>query len=251
MYPASKESKEFLELLRNYHKVTTKRGEVRIMLAREHDIQVRYVLGPFMFLASLSFMADTLSERTISRRWKEMGLKSARGGEAEMTREEVVQLVTDQLKQVPSDRRGRLHFIKSEIALKSGIHLKKCESFCLCSHPAHTHTFIRKTVREVMDMLEPPTTARASKAPKRTRPSSLVSAGSNEVWIYDGYDGLCDYGFAIWGARDKFSRKWLGLWVLPIDHIADAVAYRWLSLVHKHEGKKPVYQRLLTYTHFH
>jgi len=66
---------------------------------------------------------------------------------------------------------------------------------------------------------------------RRIRRTSLTSAGPNEVWCCDGHDKLCKYGFAIWGLRDKFSRKWLGLWVLPNDHIAHVIAYLWLTVV--------------------
>jgi len=64
----------------------------------------------------------------------------------------------------------------------------------------------------------------------------LTSAGPNEVWCCDGHDKLCKYGFAIWGVRDKFSRKWLGLWVMPNNRLSDSVAYLWLTLVRKLGG---------------
>ena len=40
---APKTSEEFLDLLKRYHKTTTSRTEVKALLAREHDIHVRYV----------------------------------------------------------------------------------------------------------------------------------------------------------------------------------------------------------------
>src|ERR1700742_242654 len=65
----------------------------------------------------------------------------------------------------------------------------------------------------------------------------LTSAGPNEVWCCDGHDKLCRYGFAIWGLRDKFSRKWLGLWVVPNNRLGFVVAYQWLSVVYDVGGK--------------
>jgi hypothetical protein len=71
---------------------------------------------------------------------------------------------------------------------------------------------------------------------RRIRRVPLSSQGPNEVWCCDGHNKLCKYGFAIWGVRDKFSRKWLGLWVLPSNRIANIVAYLWLTLVEKIGG---------------
>ena len=65
----------------------------------------------------------------------------------------------------------------------------------------------------------------------------LMSDGPNEVWCCDGYDKLCIYGFVIWGLRDKFSWKWLGLWVVPNNHIGLVVAYLWLTIVRNLGGK--------------
>lgn len=66
----------------------------------------------------------------------------------------------------------------------------------------------------------------------------LTSAGPNEVWCCDGHDKLSSYGFSIWGMRDKFSRKWLGLWALPTNSNRYAVvaAYLWLTVVYEIEG---------------
>ena len=72
---------------------------------------------------------------------------------------------------------------------------------------------------------------------RQIRRVPLLSKGPNEVWCCDGHDKLCKYGFAIWGMRDKFSRKWLGLWVVPNNRIGGVVAYLWLSVVHKLGGK--------------
>lgn len=72
---------------------------------------------------------------------------------------------------------------------------------------------------------------------KQIKRIALTSAGPNEVWCCDGHDKLVKYGFAIWGFRDKFSRKWLGLWVIPNNRVGVVVAYLWLSVVHDLGGK--------------
>lgn len=67
----------------------------------------------------------------------------------------------------------------------------------------------------------------------------LTSAGPNEIWCCDGHDKLLSYGFSVWGIRDKYSRKWLGLWCLPAqsNRYPIVVAYLWLSVVQKLGGE--------------
>jgi hypothetical protein len=79
----------------------------------------------------------------------------------------------------------------------------------------------------------------------------LNSEGPNEVWYCDGHDKLSKYGFAIWGIRDKFSRKWLGLWVIPNNRLGHVVAYLWLTVVRDLEGKKLAQSLELQNTHVH
>jgi hypothetical protein len=85
-------------------------------------------------------------------------------------------------------------------------------------------------------MVDPEGVAARHPKSRQIRRVPLLSEGPNEVWCCDGHDKLCKFGFAIWGVRDKFSRKWLGLWVLPNNRIGDVVAYLWLSLVQKVGG---------------
>jgi hypothetical protein len=94
-----------------------------------------------------------------------------------------------------------------------------------------TSTQIRETVGDIQRQLDPEAAAMRSPLARKLQRVPLTSAGPNEVWCCDGHDKLCRFGFAIWGVRDKFSRKWLGLWVLPNNRIGVVVAYLWLSLV--------------------
>ena len=59
----------------------------------------------------------------------------------------------------------------------------------------------------------------------------LVSLGPNHEWSADGHDKLAGIGFPIWGVRDKFSGKWLKLWVIPDNRLKDATVILFLKLV--------------------
>jgi hypothetical protein len=65
----------------------------------------------------------------------------------------------------------------------------------------------------------------------------LTSLGPNDQWSADGHDKLSQIGFPIYGIRDKWSGKWLGLWVVPNNRLKEAVAYLFLSLVYEMGGK--------------
>lgn len=67
---------------------------------------------------------------------------------------------------------------------------------------------------------------------KKTHRTPLVALGPNHEWSADGHDKLTSIGFPIWGVRDKWAGKWLGLWVIPNNRLKLAVAYLYLSLVY-------------------
>jgi hypothetical protein len=73
-------------------------------------------------------------------------------------------------------------------------------------------------------------------ASKKTR-TALVSLGPHHEWSADGHDKLSRIGFPIWAVRDKWSGKWLGLWVVPNNRLKHAVAYLYLSLVKRLGGQ--------------
>lgn len=193
----SKNSDAFLNLLKEYHKITTSRSEVKALLERRHNIYI--------------------SERTIGRRWRDMGLKGSRATEASMPRGDVVQLVVAHMEEDVAGTLGK-GALKKQIALRTGVHLK------------------RKTVGEIQSMVDPVAALARHPTSRQIRRVQLISRGPNEVWCCDGHDKLSKYGFGMWGIRDKFSRKWLGLWVLPNNRIGGVVAFLWLSLVHKLGG---------------
>lgn len=59
----------------------------------------------------------------------------------------------------------------------------------------------------------------------------LHSLGPNHKWSADGHDKLVSLEFAIWRICDKWSGKWLSLWVVPNNHYKDSIAYLYLKLV--------------------
>jgi len=72
---------------------------------------------------------------------------------------------------------------------------------------------------------------------KQIKRGKLVNIGIHEEWSGDGHDKLKAIGFPVYGIRDVWSGKWLGLWVLPNNRLKDAVAYLWLSLVEEYSGE--------------
>ena|ERR1700753_3240576 len=90
-----------------------------------------YPLNLECTLRRLTFNPD--SERTIARRWKEMGLKGSRATEAEMTCDEIKQLVEEEMACTPSGRSGQ-NTIKKSIALRTGFHLKRYSNYQLSDY---------------------------------------------------------------------------------------------------------------------
>jgi hypothetical protein len=72
----------------------------------------------------------------------------------------------------------------------------------------------------------------------------LVVIGPHHEWSADGHDKLSKLGFPIWGARDKWSARWLGLWVVPNNRRKVAITYLYLSLVKRLGGELNLFARL-------
>jgi len=159
----SKNSDAFLSLLRDYHKITTSRAEVKALLARQHNVNV--------------------SERTIGRRWQEMGLKASHAVEASMSPGEVMQLVVQHMNEDIAGCLGQTA-LKRQIALRTGIHLK------------------RKTVGEIQRMVDPAAALARQPTSRKIRRVPLTSKGPNEVWCCDGHDKLSRYYPRMITARD-------------------------------------------------
>jgi hypothetical protein len=77
------------------------------------------------------------SERTITRRWKEMGLHASKNTERALERDEVIRLVAEQMALDPSGKAGQ-NTIKKQIALRTGVHLKRLESYSILPKVTHS-----------------------------------------------------------------------------------------------------------------
>lgn len=66
---------------------------------------------------------------------------------------------------------------------------------------------------------------------KKVLRSPLIALGPHHEWSADGHDKLAKLGFPIYGIRDKWCGRWLGLWVVPNNRLKLAVAFLYLSLV--------------------
>lgn len=92
-------------------------------------------------------------------------------------------------------------------------------------------------MKEQMQFLDSEGFARREPTSKKIHRGILTSIGPHHEWSADGHDKLVSIGFAIWGIRDKWSGKWLGLWVIPNNRLKSAIAYLYLSLIAELGGK--------------
>ena len=72
---------------------------------------------------------------------------------------------------------------------------------------------------------------------KKVKRGVLVALGPHHEWSGDGHDKLAAIGFPIWGVRDKWSGKWLGLWVLPNNRLKAAITFLYLLLINEYSGE--------------
>jgi hypothetical protein len=82
-----------------------------------------------------------------------------------------------------------------------------------------------------MRTLDPAGFASREPTARKIQRGTLVAVGPHDEWSCDGHNKLVKYGFPIWGVRDNWGGKWLGLWVIPNNRYKDVIAYLWLSLI--------------------
>ncbi|KAG7535973.1 hypothetical protein FFLO_03571 [Filobasidium floriforme] len=75
---------------------------------------------------------------------------------------------------------------------------------------------------------------------KKGHPALLTSYGPNDQLSIDGHDKLIDIGFAIYGMRDKFSRKWMSLRAVPNNRSNSITRWLFLELVHDMKGEEGI-----------
>ena len=147
------------------------------------------------------------------------------------------QLLLDQLAKDPLGRHGP-QTVMERLALDTGVHLTQCVYYMLeytiidCWSSDYIRNFMLQHNEEGFALREP--------TAKKVIWQALVSLGIHHEWSCDGHDKLNSCGFQIYGVKDKWSGKWLGLWVVPNNRYKIVIAYLWLSLMIKYKGKTVV-----------
>ncbi|KAJ2936126.1 hypothetical protein H1R20_g967, partial [Candolleomyces eurysporus] len=147
-----------------------------------------------------------------------MGLKGSTSTTRDLPDEVKRQHVLDALAIDPAARQGP-GSIRENIRRDSKVHLTV------------------KCVRDEMRAINPGGFAARDPSAKKITRSTLTSPGPHAEWSADGHDKLKEIGFPIWGIRDKWSRKWIGLWVVPCNRKLEVVAYCYLTAILDVEGR--------------
>ncbi|KAG2133446.1 hypothetical protein BD769DRAFT_1627428 [Suillus cothurnatus] len=202
---------------RNQHKDCPPKGDHKVAdLLREYhrrNISDRKLLSKLLQAEH----GIKMSEATVARRRRELGLFGSRLTATQLPEVTKRQLVLDQLADDPSGRRGP-RVVKELIANKTGVMLP------------------RKYIRDQMMLQEPEGFVARQPTSKKLSRKPLVVLGPHHEWSGDGHDKLTQIGFPIWGIRDVWSGKWLGIWVLPNNRLKDGIAYLYLSLCYQLGG---------------
>ncbi|KAL0567778.1 hypothetical protein V5O48_014215 [Marasmius crinis-equi] len=186
------------EYLREYHrKGITSYAKLSKLLKADHDI--------------------SMGAKTVQRRLEVLGLYASGKTTKDMSEVEKRQLVADQLAKDPSRRKGPA-IMKEAIAFDTGIHLT------------------RDWIHDEMKLQDPEGFEERAPTAKKIPRVQLVVLGPNHEWSGDGHDKLSAIGFPIWGIRDVWCGRWLGLWVVPNNRLKVAIAYLYLSLVYEMGG---------------
>lgn len=96
---------------------------------------------------------------------------------------------------------------------------------------------LRDFVKDEMKLHQPEGFESREPTAKKIPCGHLHALGPHDCWSMDGHDKLSERGLPIYGIRDKWSGKWLGLWVVPNNRLGSVVAYLYLSLVHEYGGR--------------
>jgi len=87
-----------------------------------------------------------------------------------------------------------------------------------------------------MHVLEPEAFAGQEPTAKKVHRVALVALGPHHQWSGDRHDKLVKIGFPVWGIRDMWEGKWLGLWTILDNRLKVTIAYLYLSLVAELSG---------------
>ena len=92
-------------------------------------------------------------------------------------------------------------------------------------------------ISDKMHVLEPEAFTGREPTAKKVHHVALVALGPHHQWSGDRHDKLVKIGFPIWGIRDMWMGKWLGLWIVPDNCLKVTIAYLYLSLVAELGGR--------------
>lgn len=163
------------ELLRAYFKRNiTNRLVISELLEAEHNIK--------------------MSQATVARRCDDLGLHGSGKTTRQMSETDKRQLVLDQMSQDLTGRRGPV-LTREAIIFHTGV--------CLT----------RQCIIDEMHLHHPEGFALREPSAKKVKRGVLTSLGPHHEWSADSHDKLTQIGFPVYGIRDKWSGKWLGLWV--------------------------------------
>ena len=56
-------------------------------------------------------------------------------------------------------------------------------------------------------------------------------------WSGDGHNKLYKIGFPVWAMADDATGCWIGVWIVPSNHMGEIIAYLFLCLVEKYGGE--------------
>lgn len=155
------------------------------------------------------------------------------------------QFVLDEMAQDPNRKRGP-RTIKERLALEHNVHLtRSVRSINLLLNQYIYYITHREFIENTMREEDPEGFQSRDPTAKKISRGVLVCLGPHQEWSGNGHDKLAAIGFPIWGVRDVWSGKWLGLWVVPNNRLKDTIGYLYLKLVHEYGGESP-YKSLST-----
>ncbi|KIJ37886.1 hypothetical protein M422DRAFT_259500 [Sphaerobolus stellatus SS14] len=105
----------------------------------------------------------------------------------------------------------------------------------------HISKVYRDFIEYGMHVVEPEGSALCDPTVKKIRRGVLVSIVPHEEWSGDGHDKLAALRFPIYGIRDNWSGKWLGIWVVPNNQLSDVVAYLGLCIIEEYGETMEIY----------
>ncbi|KAG1741481.1 uncharacterized protein EDB91DRAFT_1237141 [Suillus paluster] len=159
----------------------------------------------------------TMSEATVARCWQQFGLLGSAQSTHSLPGPTKRQLVLNQLAQDPLHCRGP-RLVCEAIMADTG------------------HLLTRQYVTDKMRYHKPDGFTQWEPLKKKVSRQPLVSLGPHHQWSGDGHNKLSKIGFPIWAIRDQWSRKWLGMWVVPNNRLRTSIAYLYLSLIYETGG---------------